>query len=438
MRRWSSIVACIVAAAALSACGPSEPKPKAGEGQTEEQANYALERAKKKGDPDELVEVFQKYGQFAAGKSALRIAARKYFEKALEAAEACNEEGVKKNLAKIAPYTSDDPQIDEAYNETKDATGKERKRCELVHVDEQVKKLEAKWDYVAAFKAISEAKEADGGALKTRRVELTDRWKGFVDDTLRKIIAKRSIKEVLGDKREAFENALDPEALPAEVTADAAKRKKAFEGCELLFETMEDGWVIDPPSKWWTFGQAKPRKPEAPKTETGVVMANGIPFHVVGKGKIGTTAMLAAGPAEGDLWTRIGSIKLLVPEGDARPFDTNFSLPDVLIDQRVLAPISPGSDTLRPVLVVGEGAFIKVRPIGTTGPKYDVKKKELRGWALMPGQKVTVIVGGAQKPGEIADKAQDERILVRISGFETFVPLADVRVKRADLPALPE
>ncbi|MBL8719142.1 MAG: hypothetical protein JNL79_24365, partial [Myxococcales bacterium] len=192
------------------------------------------------------------------------------------------------------------------------------------------------------------------------------------------------------------------------------------------------------PSKWWTFGQAKPRKPEAPKTETGVVMANGIPFHVVGKGKIGTTAMLAAGPAEGDLWTRIGSIKLLVPEGDARPFDTNFSLPDVLIDQRVLAPVSPGSDTLRPVLVVGEGAFIKVRPIGTTGPKYDVKKKELRGWALMPGQKVTVIVGGAQKPGEVADKAQDERILVRISGFETFVPLADVRVKRADLPALPE
>lgn len=443
MRRWSPFFGrfsgwFFALAVASSACGPSTPAPKGGEAVTEDQANAALERAKKKGDPDELVEVFQKYGQFAAGKSALRLAARKYFEKALEAAEACDEERTKKPLAKIAPYTSDDPQIDEAYNETKEQVAKERKRCELVAVDSAIKKAEAKWDYAAAFKAIGEAKEADGAALKARRVELTDRWKGFVDDTLRKIVAKRSIKEVVGDKREAFESALDPEALPAEVTADAQKRKKAFESLELLFETMEDGWVIDPPSKWWTYGQAKPRKPEAPKTETGVVMANGIPFHVVGKGKIGSTVMLAAGAAEGDLWTRIGSIKLLVPEGDARPFDTNFALPDPLIDQRVLAPVTPGSDTLRPVLVVGEGATIKVRPIGVPTQKYDVKKKELRGWALMPGQKVTVLVGGAPKPGEIADKAQDERVLVKINGFETFVPLADVRVKRADLPALPE
>ncbi len=435
MRRWIPIVAGTFACAV--ACGPS-PKPNSAEGAaTEDQANYALERAKKKGNPDELVEIFQKYGKFTAGKTALRLAARKYFEKALEAAEQCDDEGAKKPLGKIAPYTSDDPQVDEAYNETKEALAKEHKRCELVRVDEKIKKLEAKWDYAGAFKAIADA-DADGAGLKARRMELADRWKGFVDDTLRKIIAKRSIKDILGDKREAFEAALDAETLPAELSADAKKRANAFGGLELLFETLEDGWVIDPSSKWWTFGQAKPRKPEAPKAETTVVMANGIPFTVVGKGKAGTTVLLAAGPAEGDLWTRIGSIKLLVPESDARPFDTNFALPDKLMDERVLAPVAPGGDVLRPVIVVGEGGFIKVRPIGTPGPKYEVKRKELRGWALMPGQKVVVIIAGKQKPGEIADKAQDERVLVRVGGFETFVPLADVRVKRSDLPAVAE
>ena len=59
-----------------------------------------------------------------------------------------------------------------------------------------------------------------------------------------------------------------------------------------------------------------------------------------------------------------------------------------------------------------------------------MKKKELRGLLFSPGQKVTVMVSGVAKPGEIADVPEEDRVMVKVAGFESFFPIGDVRVKR--------
>jgi hypothetical protein len=418
---------------------PEEPKaPTAAPPPSDRDAKIALERAKKKGDADELIEVFNKYPKFPAGKTALRLGVRKLLEQALEAAEACDEPAANGAVAKVAPYTSDDAEIDEAYDETKTAIGREHKRCLLVKLDQDVKRAETDWDYARAFNRIITEKDAEGGALKKRRLELTARWTAWLDETLLAIVKKKSFEEVVGDKKNAFYGSVDPSQLPPEVAPDLAKRADAIAGIKLVFERLEGGQVIDPPVRYWTFGSPKARRVDSPSSSDGTVMANGVSFFAVAKGKAGGVTVLAAGSGEGDLLTRLGSIKAVIAEGDARTWDTRVALPEQLVGARVLAPVGPNSDVLTPSTVLSEnGAAVVVQSLSKKTPKVVAKRKDLRGLAMGPGLKVTVMISNVPKPGEIADAPEEGRVLVRVAGFESYFPLADIRIKRTDLPALP-
>jgi len=426
---------------ALTGCPAPEPAKGPGPAAEPDEASAraALERAKKKGDPDELVAVFNKYGRFASGKKALRLGIRKLLEGALESAEACDEPKAAGALAKVAPYTSDDAEIDEAYDETKLAVEREHKRCLLVKLDQDVKRAEGAWDFARAFHRIMNEKDADSGQLKKRRVELTARYTKWLDDTLREIVNKKSIDDVCGDRRDAFDSSIDPSQLPPEVASELAKRGNALLGIKLLFEKLEGGQVLDPPVRYWTFGSPKARRIDAPASANdGAVLANGVAFVAIGKGKAGGVSLLVAGGGEGDALARLSSIKLLIPEADARTWDTRVTLPDPLVGSRVLAPVAPNSDVLTPSKVITENkGVVVVEPVAKKGAKVVTKKSDLRGLAMGPGLKVTVMVGAAGKPGEIADAPEENRVLVRVAGFESYFPIGDVRIKRTDLPALP-
>lgn len=424
---------------AIGCPAPEEAKaPNAPPPPSEGEAKTALDRAKKKGDPDELIAVFNQYPKFASGKTALRLGVRKLLEQALEAAESCDEPAAAGAVAKVAPYTSDDTEIDEAYDETKTAIGREHKRCLLVKLDQDVKRAEAAWDYARAFNRIVSEKDADGAALKKRRIELTARWSKWLDETLVAIAKKGSITAVVGDKQEAFDGSIDPSQLPPEVAGELAKRADAIAGIKLVFERLQGGQILDPPVRYWTFGSPKARRVDSPSSADGTTMANGVMFYAIAKGKAGGTPVLAAGTGEGDLLTRLASIKAVIAEADARTWDTRVTLPEKLVGARVLAPVAANSDILTPSTVLSEnGPNVVVWSLSKKGPKVAAKRKDLRGVAMGPGLKVTVMIGNAAKPGEIADAPEENRVLVRVAGFESYFPIADIRIKRSDLPALP-
>jgi hypothetical protein len=436
MARFASFVlAASLSVLSLTDCSPSEPAKPPPHEPTEAEAQAELEAAKQK-DAIALIDVFNKYPKLEAGKKALRLGVRKLLEKAIASAEACDEPGAAGALAHVAPYTTDDASIDEAYDETKTTVGKEHQRCQLDRLDVEVKKAEAAWDWPKAFARISSEKEAEGGELKKRRVAATDRWRTWLDKTLEQVIAKKSFSSVVGDKRDQFEDSIDPEQLPPELAPEIEKRAGAIKGLEVVFDKLEGGQLLDPPVKHWTFGAPKARKPDL--TE-GATLPQGIEFYAVAKGKSKGTSLLVVGAEKGDLYTRLSSIKLLIPEADARTYDTRAALPENLVGARVLAPITAGSDTLAVATVLLEkGDAVVVQPLGKKGAKVTTKKKELRGLLLSPGQKVSVMVGVMQKPGEVADVPEEERVLVRVSGFESYFPIGDVRVKRGDLPPMPE
>lgn len=413
--------------------GPPPPAPV-----TEAEARDAFERAKAKGDPDQLIAVFNKYGKFSVAKTALRLGVRKLLEDALTAAEACKAEKASQDLAKVAPYTTDDPEIDEAYDETKVAVAREHSRCSLIVLDAEVKAAETAWDFPKAFARIGKEKDADGAALSKRRVELTARWRKWLDETLKQIVAKRSVAAVVGDKRDGFDSSTDGDDLPAELAPDLAKRGEALLAIRLVFEKLEGGVLLDPPVPYWTYGAAKARRIDAPATE-GAVLANGVAFTAVAKGKLNGTMMLVAGNATGDAFARLASIKLLLPEADARTWDTRIALPEQLVGARVLAPVTLGSDVLHPVTVLSEDGkgSVAVAPLSKKTQKLTFKKTDLRGLAMSPGMKVIVMVNGIGKPGELATSPEEERVLVRVAGFESYFPLGDIRVKRGDLPKPP-
>lgn len=436
---WLALSA--LAVSSLAGCPASEPPKspaKIEPVKTEEDAKRALAKAKEKGDPMGLVEVFHQYGGFPSGKSALRLGVRMMLEGALDAAEKCDEPSAKGALARVAPYTTDDPEIDEAYDETRTAVSREHKRCVLVRLDADVKKAEAELDWPRAFDRITSEKDADGAALKKRRLELTARWKRWVDDTIAAILEKKSVDAALGDKRGAFEAAIDAARLPPEVGPELDKRSAYVRALSLVFDALEEGAVIDPPIRYWTYGAAKARRVDAP-TKDGPVLENGVPFHAVAKGKISGVTVLVAGAPEGSVLDRLTSAKALIPEADARRWDTKLTLPEDLVGARVLAPIAPGSDLLAPSLVLSEAktGVVVVQPLSKKGGKVASKRKDLRALAVGPGQKVVVMIGGVAKPGELADVPEEDRVLVRVSGFESYVPLGDVRIKRAELPAPP-
>ena len=426
----------------LAGCpAPDPPKAPVAKPPSEEEARDALEAAKAKGDIDALFSVHNKYEKFPSGKKALRLAVRKLLEEALDFAEKCDLSKAAGDLASVAPYTADDAAINTAYDETKARVDGEEQHCALVKMDEDVKRAEEKWDWPRAFNRIATEKSVDDTKLLTkRRVELLGRYSKFLDDTLKMIVSKKSVAGVVDDKKDEWDASTDPSKLPPEVGVELAKRADAIAGVMLVFDKLEGGQLVDPPVRYWTFGKARPRRTDTPGIVGQSEMANGISFHVVARGKMGDVTLLCWGQAEGTVLQRLASIKALVVDVDAKTYDTNTALPDQLVGARVLAPVVAGGDILTPSVVLSEiNGAIQVLPVSSsikklTTPKINTKKEQLRGLVLPPGTPVMVLAGTQWKKAEVADAPEEDRVMVKINGFETPVSIGDVRVKRSDLP----
>ena len=426
----------------LAGCpAPDPPKTPVAKPPSEDEARDALEAAKAKGDVDSLFTVHNKYEKFPSGKKALRLAVRKLLEEALDVAEKCDLAKAAGDLAAVAPYTADDAAINTAYDETKARVDGEEEHCALVKMDDDVKRAEEKWEWPRAFNRIATEKSVgDTKALTKRRVELLARYTKFLDDTLKAIVAKKSLADVVGDKKDGWTDSTDPSKLPPEVGVELAKRADAIAGVTLVFDKLEGGQLVDPPVRYWTFGKARPRRTDTPGIVGQTEMANGISFHAVARGKMGDVNLLCWGQSEGTVLQRLASIKALVVDLDAKTYDTNTALPDQLVGARVLAPVTAGSELLTPSLVLSEiNGTIQVVPVSSSlkklnAPKINAKKDQLRGLVLPPGTPVLVLAGTQWKKAEVADAPEEDRVLVKINGFETPVSIGDVRVKRSDLP----
>ncbi|MEO7092892.1 MAG: hypothetical protein ABI175_06555 [Polyangiales bacterium] len=427
----------------LGGCpAPDPPKAPTVRPPSEEAAHEALEEAKAKGDVDALFAVHNKFEKFPSGKKALRLAVRKLLEEALELGEKCDLAKANGNLAAVAPYTADDAAINTAYDETKARVDGEGEHCALVKMDDDVKRAEQGWDWPRAFNRIATEKTvSDTKFLTKRRVELLGRYAKFLDDTLKMMVSKKSVSAVVDDKKEEWVDSTDPSKLPPEVGVELAKRADAIAGVMLVFDKLEGGQLVDPPIRHWTFGKARPRRTDSPGLVGTTEMANGISFMVVARGKVGDVTLLCWGQGEGTVLQRLASIKALVVDVDAKTYDTNTALPDQLVGARVLAPVAAGSDVLTPSVVLSAAptGVIQVIPVSSslkklTTPKINTKKEQLRGLVLPPGTTVQVLAGGQWKKAEVAEAPEEDRVLVKINGFETPVSLGDVRVKRSDLP----
>ncbi len=433
-------------ASALVGCPADEPIPvQAPKPASEEEARAALDKAKKSGDADAFFEVNRKFPNFPSGKKAMHLGVRKLLEDALDAAEKCDLPKAKGMLARAAPYTNDDPEVDAAYDETKTRVESENERCALYKLDDDVKRAEQAWDFPRAFHRIADEGEvSDHKLLAKRRNDLTARYLKWLDDTLMMIVKKRSVSGVVEDRRDEFDDSTDLSKMPPELASELQKRADSIAGILLVFDKLEGGQLLDPPLRFWTFGKARPRRTDTPGIVGSNEMANGISFYGVAKGKSGDVMLLAGGSNEGTLMQRLGSIKALVPEVDTKTYDTNTALPDQLQGARVLAPIAANSEIYTPSTVIvapppGIAGTIVVVPVSSTlkksnTPKVNVKKEALRGLLLPPGTPVQVLVAGAWKKAEVADAPEEDRVLVRVNGFESYVSIGDVRVSKKDLP----
>ncbi len=442
LRSWSPAFA-LFAALSLTGCpAPEPPTAPVAPPKSEEAARSALERAKKKDDAEALLAVYHEFKEYPSGTKALNLGVRKLFESAIESANKCDELAAKTLMARANPYALDFPAINEAYDETYESVNREKRRCNIIRLDADLKKAEEELDWPRAFNRVGTEKEVDGAVLAKRRVDLTNHFTAWLDDSIKKILAQKSFAKVVGDKRDKFDAALDSSQYPPEVGDEVKKRAGAFEGLRVVFDKLEDGAVIDPAGKYWTFGTAKAHTP-ASLTSDPLMLPNGLPFFAIAKGKLGGESVLVAGPGVGTLLERLAAIKLVIPENAARTYNTSTALPEQLVGERVLAPISAGSETLGVATVISDdGKVIVVAGIPgggrkTAGPSVKTKRAELRGFALEPGKKVTVYASGTWKPGEVVDVTDAEHILVRINGFEVPFSSGDLRIKRGELPAPP-
>jgi hypothetical protein len=187
----------------------------------------------------------------------------------------------------------------------------------------------------------------------------------------------------------------------------------------------------------WTFGTPTARSAKEPTSE-GKELPFGVPFVVVAQGNLGGQLLLASGSPDGDELSRLSSIKFLVPAKGARNYDTRVLLPPELVGERVLAPISSGNEELVAFTVVEEKAGdVWLSPIGKQS-KIKFRKADLRSFFLPHGTVVSARIGNAWKTGTISDGGDDERVMVRVNGFDSPVKIEDLKIKRSSLPPLPK
>lgn len=297
---------------------PVAPKVEAPKGPTEADARAALDKALAEKNADALIDVYHDFPKQRAGKEALRRAAKLLIVEVKERADACDESGAKGKLARIAPFTLEDPEINEAYDEMQRQILEGHKRCAVVKLDADVKKAEQAWDWPEVFAQIQNAKEIDGGTLKQRRLAAIARWKTFLDDAIRDVAAGKVTLD--DDKAAKLLASVDEAQLPGEIVPDLEKWRPAVAALVLVFHELEDGRLVTPPRKVATFGPAKTRKVESPKAIDGPVVKGGFPFVAIAHGKLDGTDLLLAGDDKPDVVLRLASAKLLFQVNETKGF----------------------------------------------------------------------------------------------------------------------
>lgn len=440
LRRIPLALALAASIVALGACGGA-PEPNAPDGpEVENQARVAYERAKDKDDPQALLDVYHRFPQAASGKKALYMGVDRMSTQAEKLAKACKDDEARKLLTEMAGYVADESAIDSKVDALKEKVEKYKRKCTLDALDASIEAAAKDLNWPKVFEAIDDddlAKEIDAKTIGRKREEVKKRWLAAIDGTLADIVKRRSAGLVVDEHRKGWLASIDPKSYPEDLQDDITARGTKIAGVMLVFDKLEGGSLIDPPAKYWTFGDVKVRVASAPETE-GKELPQGLPFNVVAQGKLGSELMYAVGKPDGDELARLSSIQFLVPQKAAKSWDTRMLLPTTLAGARVFGPVSPGNRELGLYDVVEEkdGAFFAT-PIGKTN-KVKLKKSELRAFYLPAGTKVTVSVNYAWRKGETTAEATDgETIAVRVNGADAQAKIADVRVDRDALPKIP-
>lgn len=309
----------------VSACPAPEPvaatAPAAESPQKiERRAKKALEKATEEKSADALLEVYNEYPKQSSGKEALRRAARMLLADVKERADACDEAAAKGKLARIAPFTLADAEINESYDSMQKEISEGHSRCQLTELDATIKKAETAWDWPGVFGAIQRAKDIDGATLKQRRLGAVTRWQAFLDATVRSLASGKSTLD--DEHAQKLLTAVDTSQMPGELETELAKWSPAVATTVLVFKTFEAGRLLTPPKRVSTFGPARARKVATPKTIDGPVLGKSIPFTAIAVGKLDGVQVLVAGDDVADVVLRLASAKLLFAVSETKGFET--------------------------------------------------------------------------------------------------------------------
>ncbi len=429
-----------LALAGLAACGggpdPNHPDPTS----LEAQAQAGYDRLKDKDDPQPLLDLYQRYPKTAAGRKALFVGVDKYSTQAEKLAKACKDTEARDILTTIAGLSADETSIDSKVDALKEKVEKYKRKCRLDALDADIEKAKKDWDWPKAFEAIDDddlAKEIDAKTIGRKREDVTKVWLATLDKTLADIVKRRSAALVIDEHRKGWIASTDPKSYPEDLRDEVQKRASKIAGVMLVFDKLDGGSLIDPPERFWTFGDVKVRVATAPETE-GTQLFQGLPFMVVAQGKLGTEMMYAVGKPEGDELTRLASIQFLVPQKHSKSWDTRMLVPETIAGARVFAPVSAGNKELGAFDVVEEkDGFVFATPVGKTN-KVKFKRAELRGFYLPVGTKVKVNVNYAWKKGEVTvETTEGDDVAVRVNGDAVPTKVVDLRVDRDALPKIP-
>lgn len=297
---------------------PVAPKKTAEKPLSDEDAHDAMEKAAEAKNIDDLIGVYNKYRKLPSGKEALRRAARLMMIEVKALAEKCEESAARGSLSRLAPFTTEDAEINEAYDDMAKQISTEHGRCQLVKLDAAIKKAEKDGDWPVVFEQIRKGTDIEGATLKQRRLAAIVKWKTWLDDTIRPLCAKKSatLDDTTADR---LADAVDENKMPPELSEDLAKWGPIGRTAKLIFHDMKDGEIFDPPRAITIFTSATSRTLATPKVTDGPTLAVGAKLSALGRGALDGKVLYVVGGESKDVVLRLGTAKLLVQEEDTKP-----------------------------------------------------------------------------------------------------------------------
>jgi hypothetical protein len=304
--------------ALLCGCPAPDPKTPPVRVETEEDAKHAFDAAKAKDDVDALLAVHARFGALPSGKEALRVAAQMLVDQSHGALAKCDETTARALVGRLGPLTLKDKQIDKLYDDMEAFVVTEHRRCALLSLDDDLDKAKEAWDWPKVFERIASEREVDGATVKTRRLDAIAQWKKLLDKTVREIVEKKSVSSVVGDKRQKLERAVNDLILPPELADELAVWTPAVRAALLLYGDMKDVQFFAAPRKLRVVKETKARLLATPMIEGGPTLAMNLFFDAIARGKYDGASFYVTGKAAKDPVERLASVKLMVPEANAK------------------------------------------------------------------------------------------------------------------------